>query len=651
MTGSPSKQARVGRMVEKIGAALGPSRHNAVHRFAAVLVPCAVIAFTMAATEPAIAQNQVGPPVKLFKQPAPKQPDSKQEQPKRIRPGTAPAPAGAVPPKSAEEPASSGAPGQARSGGAIGVQSLGVVDVSSAGLLDDEDGGLGADMWRGIDRTVVESLLPRLPVATASRAMQELTRRLLLTRARVPDGAAAAASLLGLRVERLAAAGDTGSVNALMGLAPADLSDRNVSRAKVDGLLLSGDTAGACADFQTLVVEDPEETYWVKGLAFCRALVGAHEQASFAAVLLRDLGVQDPPFFTLLGVLSGDRGLALESLLDPTPLHIAMTKTAQLPLPVDAIAGASPGILAAIARSPNADLDLRLAAAERAEAVGALDATLLAEIYRSVTFAPDELSDAVSALQQLSAPRANALLYQVAEIQEVPTARAEALTLAWKIARERGGYGTAVRVNLSSLQALEPAAELAWFAIDAVRALYTAGDHDNAKRWFAMVQSNATPGNADAAMAVIKLWPLPFLRDARYQQGWDGVAVLGPWIDGMDILGGSPDQQAQQVEIVLTLLAAFDFAIPEEAWSPLLQNPLSVSSFVPAAGLWLHLRNAAERGAVGATTLFSLLALGKNGPAGADPIVLSEVVTALRNVGLDDAARQVAVEAAMARMP
>ena len=53
----------------------------------------------------------------------------------------------------------------------------------------------------------------------------------------------------------------------------------------------------------------------------------------FAADLLRDLGEQDLAFFTLLGVLSGDRGLTVESLLDPTPLHIAMMKTARLPVP------------------------------------------------------------------------------------------------------------------------------------------------------------------------------------------------------------------------------------------------------------------------------------------------------------------------------
>ena len=608
-------------------------------------IALAVFAFVLAAlvvhtlAAPTFAQTQVGPPVKLLKKEGPAQPTPRTSGQTLI---TNPPPAQELKsnPSEAQGPT-----------GAIQVKSLSAIDVSSAGLIDDSEGGLGVDMWRGIARPLVERLLPQLPVATGSPAMQELARRLLLTRARVPEGAAKASSLLGLRVERLSAAGDTASVNALMGLAPANFADRNVARAKVDGLLLSGDTADACSAFQTLVADDPEETYWVKGVAFCRALAGAHDQATFASDLLRDLGVRDQPFFAMLRVLAGDQGQGVESLLDPTPLHIAMLKTARLPVPADAIAGASPGILVSIALLPNADLDLRLAAAERAEAAGALDAGLLSEIYRSVTFAPEELSDAPSALDKLTAPRANALLYQVAQIREVPTARAEALSLAWRVAGQRGGYATAVRVNLASLRMIEPVPELAWFAGDAVRAFYTAGDIEGAREWFVMLHGNANPSNADAAIAVQKLWPLPYLRDARFGHGWDGLVVLRPWLKGLAILGGAEQKQARYADTVLTLLSAFDFEVPGEIWAAVLRKPLAAPRSLPVPGLWLQLRAASVAGQVGATALFTLLILGEEGPAGADPIVLSEIVAALRRIALDDIARGIAVEAAMAQMP
>ncbi len=597
----------------------------------------------IAAPVSVLAQTQIRPPIKLLKKEEPA------TQPPRRAPDLPPA-AIAAPPRSDEDKDEDEDEDEVNTG-AVEVQSLRAIDVSSAGLIDDAEGGLGVDMWRGVARPLVERLLPQMPVATSSSAMRDLARRLLLTRARVPEGSATAPSLLGLRVERLSAAGDTESVNALMSLTPAGLSDRRVSRAKVDGYLLSGDTAGACSEFQTLVVDDPEETYWVKGVAFCRALSGAHEQAAFLADLLRDFGVEDSAFSAILRVLAGDRGRSVDSLLDPTPLHIAMMRTARLPVPADAIAGATPGILVAIARSPNAELDLRLAAAERAEAAGALDAGLLAEIYRSVTFALEELTDAPGALDRLTAPRANALLYQLAHIREVPEARAEALALAWRFARQRGSYPTAVRVNLGALKALNPSPELAWFAVDAVRALYTAGDLDGAQDWFDMARGNANPGNADAVLAVQRLWPLTYLRDARFGQGWEGIAVLGPWLEGAHALGATEEARTRHVDTVFTLLAAFDFDVPDEMWAAALQEPLAAPASMPSPGLWLLLRSASTAGQVGATALFVLLALGDAGPAGADPIVLAEIVPALRRVSLDDVARQIAVEAAMARMP
>ena len=160
-------------------------------RLRAPFLPALALAALLAGTVApgAIAQTQIGPPLKLLKQ----------EQP-------TPQPAGPAPASPARAaPAPDAGPAEEDTE-AVEVQSLGAIDVSSAGLIDDAEGGLGADMWRGIARPLVERLLPRMPVATSSPAMGELARRLLLTRARVPQGAATVSSLLGLRVERLAAA-------------------------------------------------------------------------------------------------------------------------------------------------------------------------------------------------------------------------------------------------------------------------------------------------------------------------------------------------------------------------------------------------------------------------------------------------------------
>ena len=51
---------------------------------------------------------------------------------------------------------------------------------------------------------------------------------------------------------------------------------------------------------------------------------------------------------------------------------------------------------------------------------------------------------------------------------------------------------------------------------------------------------------------------------------------------------------------------------------------------------------------LGETVLLSLLALGESGPGDADPVVLSRVLSSLRNIGLEAEARALAVEAALA---
>ncbi|MCH7929811.1 MAG: antifreeze protein, partial [Proteobacteria bacterium] len=62
------------------------------------------------------------------------------------------------------------------------------IDLEAVGLYEEADGGFGLDMWRGSARALVERLLPRLPAGTARPVLNDLTRRLLLSTARAPEG-------------------------------------------------------------------------------------------------------------------------------------------------------------------------------------------------------------------------------------------------------------------------------------------------------------------------------------------------------------------------------------------------------------------------------------------------------------------------------
>ena len=105
-----------------------------------------------------------------------------------------------------EEPDPAAAETMAAAAGAEADVEVGVLqapDPEAIGLMEESEGGFPYDMWRGSDRALIERLLPRLPAGATSRAMNGLTRRLLLTTAAPPVGPAEG-SLLAIRIERLA---------------------------------------------------------------------------------------------------------------------------------------------------------------------------------------------------------------------------------------------------------------------------------------------------------------------------------------------------------------------------------------------------------------------------------------------------------------
>ncbi|MSP51988.1 MAG: hypothetical protein EXQ91_06305 [Alphaproteobacteria bacterium] len=551
----------------------------------------------------------------------------------------------AVPAAEPAEPNAENKPGTS----SVQINELGAIDPSSIGVLEIADGSFGIEMWNGIRRGLVEALLPLLQVPTTSPALRSLVRRLLLSTARVPPGDGGPISLIALRLERLAAAGDIDGVEALLKSVPPRVRERPITRIRVDNYLLGGNTGAACSEFQAAAAEDERESYWLKGMAFCRALAGDHTQAAFAAMLLRDNGEkEDSSFLALLKVLSGDRGAKVEGANPTTALHFTMLQAAKQKFTDVAPDGVLPAIYAALARAPGADLDVRLISAERAESVGALKPEAVAEIYRSVLFTPDELSDAPNSIKKLSPARASALLYQLVQVQESPLARAEALALSFKLARERSTFATSARVNLAPLRAIAPAVELAWFAVYAVPALYLGGEVDAARQWFSMVQRNSNAASPDAAIAVLKLLPAALVRDARLTEKWEGSAVAA-WANALkEVYASAADQQAH-ASLFFTLLEANGLAVPAAVWEPLLTAPLTQAAAMPSAPLLAQLRAAADAKRAGPVVLFSLLAIGADGPKTADPRALAEVIRSLRQVGLAEDARALAFEAVFAR--
>lgn len=451
---------------------------------AAVLAVVAAVSGAFAQERPPAATGApvvLAPPRPL----APLPPRSVQESPAPRAPAANPSPYGtASPPREVESQG-------------IRVDTLGEIDADSVGALDSNSGGFGVDLWKGSSIGTVTRLLALLKHPLALPTARSLSRRLLLSAARPPrakdgtSGHGGGHSLLAQRLRTLLAMGDVRSAKALLRVVPVHVSERAIGLVKMRVAFLINDKGGACGEARAGVV-NYDGVPWRKAMVYCQYLAGEGPRAGIGVELLREHGVKDDAFFTLAAILGGDNEATFKAPAKLEPLHLAMMRLARVEVSNTVVDSAKAAELRTIAFSPNAELDARLAAAERAEAVGALEAKSLAQIYGAVTFAPADVAAALTNVDSVSGPRGRALLYHAAHAQKVPAAQAEVMAKAFVLARTQGRLPTMVRVFLPLMESIRPTADLAWFAAEAARALYFVGRLQLAGQW----ESLATRGSS-----------------------------------------------------------------------------------------------------------------------------------------------------------
>ncbi|MGB8274872.1 MAG: hypothetical protein WCF16_06320, partial [Alphaproteobacteria bacterium] len=292
---------------------------------------------------------------------------------------------------------------------AVQVRPLEAVDPDSAGVLAEGAGGLGVGMWDGTPRALVERLIPALPAKTTSRAARDLMARLLLSVAAVPEGPQGK-SLIALRAQQLAAMGDAKAMAQLLDAAPAQPAGEELARLRVEALLLAGDADRACEKVPALIHDFPGP-FWQKALIFCQITSGKPEQARLGLSVFKEAQRnRDPAFIHLAALLLGDKPKGDLPSFRPDAVDLAMIGRMGPLLPTELAGSDDPAVLRIVATAPDSDLAVRLAVAERAEAVGSLSAERLSDIYAAVTFTPEDLANALSAAEREGGARGRALL-------------------------------------------------------------------------------------------------------------------------------------------------------------------------------------------------------------------------------------------------
>lgn len=525
----------------------------------------------------------------------------------------------------------------------VDVAPLEMVDPNSVGLLDEEAGGFGIAMWEGTHRNLLVRLLPKLPSAARSPTMQALQRRLLLSTATAPGDGELRVNLLPLRFERLTAMGFSKAIIELARIIPAHAMDESMAIAYVESIFLAGDAETACKEVRKRV-RDYQGAHWQRMLIFCEAIAKEAQAVQLGLALLREMPEKSTPaFFQLVDAILGKDDVQVFNLPDPSPLEAVMIREAGRQVPPDAGTTTSPAILRALAMNPNAPIVLRLNAGERAEALGTLTPDELGELYRSVSFRSEEIRDAENTASDEAKGRA--LLYRAARERTDSNQRAKLLQRLWKEAKAAdasgAAYATAVRVNLPTLLAIAPKPDLAWFAVDAGKALLLADQAPEAFAWLAVVQQTAYE-NANAEVMRDRLWPFVKLADGGGNLTWEAERLAAWWK-----VAGDTTEQKQEAALLFGLLAAIGEPVGSAEWVLALGDAPRTTAVVPALAIWHGLAEAASAARIGETVLLALLSLGEGGPGEAAPITLEAVITALKRVGLEQEARRLGVEASL----
>lgn len=500
---------------------------------------------------------------------------------------------------------------------------------------------LGPDLWAGSRRSDIVRLIQALPPRIDNPTLNGLIRRALLAPAAPPEGPKTTADLPVLRVAALATLGDLEGAAALAEAIPEAERGSDLARIEADIYLLRFDLDAACLRAEDAIARDTDP-YWQKLMVFCRIRADRKDEAALIADLLRDRGHDDPAFFALADTLLGLDKARVATLPAASPLHMAMLRAAGLPVPSDTAADAKPALLRTIALSPNADLPMRLTAAEQAVAANALDSAVLAKLYLEARggSAPRTRpgSDGLAADSVLE----RASLFEAARTATEPAQRAAAAKHLLEAARVHGVLRPVAAIAMPLLSDLKPVARLSFFAAEAARAALAVGDTATAAQWFELAKREA-PGNPQAANAAAVTWPLLMLADPDTE--WSDGLFRRWWELQLEADAG---RAAQRASIFLAVLDALDTAVPQQAWT-LIPTPAPERGSVDPA--LRELTAAAERKRRGETllrvaeTIVQTPTIENGGLL--RPAQLHAAVRALRAAGFRDEARRMAVDAAI----
>ncbi len=499
---------------------------------------------------------------------------------------------------------------------AIEQGSLAELDPWAVGGLGRGEAAFPRTLWRQSDPVALSALFDRVPVAPGSPAAMRIIRQALLSPADAPPGDAIVAGRK--RYETLARIGAADEIVSMASGSGEAKRDPGIALYATQADLARGRLRDACRRADTIQPETPPP-FVLRLRALCFAEAGEKESADLALEVARSSGAGDAWFQSVISVMNGAAPTRPPQARYDTSLNAAASIASKVkPPPTNALVNASAFALAAIARSEDAPAALRTQAAMKALRQGAIT--------------PDIARAAGRAEAESRTPSALALAVKEVESASGPYAQAFAIEGVLKRAKPHGEFAAYARLFAADIARLPIDPGSAPAGATFTRAMLAIGDYRAAHAWRRIadtVASDATVlGILDVALTISR----NDAQNARFaaERRIETAAARTGGLITRDLM----------------LLAALDLPIGAAAQEHVTRNIPAIGR-KPDPALMTQLATAAERGAAGETALYAALVLG-DGAETLDAAPLAQVITALRAVGLGEAARVIAIEAVIA---
>ena len=542
-------------------------------------------------------------------------------------------------------------PSSSPSGGAppaVGAPPVGALGVKSVAAAADT--ALPMELWRGLDLAKTEQLFAKLDIPPRSAALHGLWRKLLLSDATPP--AASAAQFNALRAEGLYRSGLVRDQAELLGKVAGGNEDAVLTAMRARADIAAGRRDTGCEAAKIASVAKDALPKRMRGevivmTGYCAAADGNAGAAGLAAELAREEGLDAPGTLTLLDAVAagatGKAKVALPKRFDAVDMRLLQLLGPDAITPA-ALERADAAALTAIATDASSDPKVRLAAAEGAARLNAIEPVQLAETYRAMIFTPADLGDALSSKADPLLRRA--MLFKAAEAERTQLKKVRVIRALLDDARRIGLYTPMLRTLGPSIAALPKVSEIGWFAETAIEISLAGGNYDAARAWVSFASGIDRPGGAAAPAANMQHWAAlidiadPQVKTARGESlaSIEDVALKGRF-------------NADALHRLATVLDALDTNVPVPLWDAANKAPQPAGGHLPETGVLPELQEASKKKEFGRTVLLSLRAIGPNAADGAHIIALGDTIRALKRAGLDTEARRVGFEALFTAWP